>query len=369
MRSASIPSSSNRRRFIRYVFVIALFPATLLAFPHTLSAAPTLALRRSDYPQGAKIAVFPATNAEADARFRRVHRSSFERLHRLDGLGWLQAAIWHFQLGRGSARQRHMVTFGYAINVFDSAQNAKRAMHDVRLHVKPYRVAKIPALRYVASDGHVSLDFIFFAYGSVEIESYVEYTGPAPAKLAHTLHHFFSRQDSHLAQLGRALNTALHTKPTPTPTDTPTPSPTATLTPVPTATSAPTATPSPTATLVPTATPPPTSTPAPTPTATPAGLMLQVSTGQPTYAVGDNAVITGRVTYNGQPVPDSRIYVTVPFPGHPATCMATTDASGSASCSVSVPAETKGIQVSVWVQVETPAGASIFDSSTSVTIS
>lgn len=369
----------TRQHPLTLLLFFALLTALLFAIPHRLSAASALALDKSDYPQGAKIVVYPATNAAADARFHRVHRSSFEHLNRLDGLGWVQAAVWHFHLGRGSVGQIHIVTFGYAINVFDSAQKAKAAMHDVRLHVKSYRVAHIPALRYVAADVHVSLDFVFFAYGSTEIESYIEYTGAAPANLAHTLHHIFSRQDSHLAHLARVLNTDLHTRPTATPTNTLVPSPTATLTPVPsptatltpvlTATSAPTETPSPTATVVPTATPAPTSTPAPTPTATPAGLVLESSTGQPTYAAGDSAVINTRLTYNGDPVADSRIYVTVPFPGHTETCMATTDTAGGASCSVTVPAEAKGLQVNVWVQADTPAGASIFTSASSFTIS
>lgn len=311
--------------------------------------------------------MYPATNAEADARFHRVHRSTFERLRRVDGLGWLQAAVWHFELGRGSARQRHLVTYGYAINVFANGQQARKAMHDVRLRVKWFRVAHIPATRYTASDAHVSLEFVFFAYGSVEVESYYEYMGAAPVKVARMLHETYSSQDSHLAHLARLLNTSLHATPTVTPTVTPLPSPTATLVPISTPTTVPTVIP--TDTPTPTATPSPSSTPLPTATPKPAGLVLQPSVGSPTYAPGDNAVVHALITNNGIPVADSHVYVTVLFPGESATCMATTDATGLASCSVVVPQLARGLQVNVWVQAQTPAGASLFNSTLSFDIS
>jgi hypothetical protein len=311
--------------------------------------------------------VYPATNAEVDTRFHRVHRSTFARLQRVDGLGWLQAAVWHFELGRGSARQSHLVTYGYAINVFPNGQQAWKAVRDVRLRVKWFRVAHIPATRYSASDAHVSLDFVFFAYGSVEVESYYEYMGAAPAKLARMLYQTYSRQDSHLAHLARLLNASLHAEPTATPTDTPLPTPTATLAPVSTPTAVPTTIPADTPT--PTATPSPTSTPLPTATPTPAGLILQPSMGQPAYAPGDNAIVNARITNNGDPVANSHIYVTVLFPGQSETCMATTDAAGLASCSVVVPTLARGLQVNVWIQAQTPAGGSLFNSTLSFDIS
>lgn len=264
------------------------------------------------------------------------------------------------------------MTYGYAINVFKNAQQARKAMHDVRLRVSRFRVGHIPATRFTATDAHVSLDFVFFAYGSVEVESYYEYMGAAPAKLAHMLYHTFSRQGSHLAHLVRLLNTSLHTQPTATPTDTPLPSPTVTLAPVSTATPVPTAVPTvPTATPteMPTATPSPTSAPAPTATATAAGLVLQPSMGKPAYAPGDNAVINARITNNGDPVAGAHVYVTVLFPGHSATCMGTTDATGIASCSVLVPTLANGLKIDVWVQAETPAGGTLFSSALSFDIS
>lgn len=219
--------TTDRRRLIRYILVFALLPGLLVALPQPLSAAaPSLALPQSDYPGGAKVVVYPATNAEVARRFHLAHRSSFAQLHRLDGLGWLQAAIWHFELGRGTARQRHLVTYGYAINVFANAQQAGRAMHDLRMRVRRCRVAHIPALKYSAADAHVSLDFISFAYGSVEVEAYYEYTGTAPWWLARKLGNTFGRQGSRLAYLARMLNTSLHTTPTPVPTSTPIATPT-----------------------------------------------------------------------------------------------------------------------------------------------
>lgn len=339
----------------------------LFAIPHRSPAAPSLALRLSDYPRGARVAVYPATNAEADIRFDRVHRSTFEHLQRIDGLGWLQAAVWHFEVGRGAARQRHLVTYGYAINVFPNVHQAWKAVRDVRLRVKWFRVAHIPATKYSASDAHVSLDFVFFAYGSVEVESYYEYLGAAPEQLAHMLYRTFSRQDSHLAQMARLLNTSLHATPTvtPPPTGTPLPSPAATPAPVSTPTPVPTAVP----TDTPTATPPPTSTPTPTATPKPAGLILQPSMGQPAYAPGDNAVVNARVTNDGAPVANSHIYVTVLFPGQSETCMATTDATGFASCSVVVPKLARGLTIDVWVQAETPSGANITNTTLSFDIS
>ncbi len=175
-----------------------VLPGLLFVFPQSMLAAPSLALPYADYPRGARIAVYLPTDAAADERFQHVHHTSFEHLQRIDGMGWLQAAICHFQLGHGAARQTHLVAFGYAINVFNNALQAERAANDVRLRAKSFQLAHIRARQYLAADAHVSLDFVFFTYGSIEVESYYKHIEAAPAPL---------------------------------PTTTPTPSPTAILTP------------------------------------------------------------------------------------------------------------------------------------------
>src|SRR5438105_1439113 len=112
--------------------------------PRVSSAAPSLALPRSEYPHKAKIAAFPATNSEADRLLGPVHRSSFERLHRLDALGWLQAAQWHFNTGRGRARWHHLTIFGYGINVFRTKKQAEQVLRDVKLKTRPFGVSRLP---------------------------------------------------------------------------------------------------------------------------------------------------------------------------------------------------------------------------------
>src|SRR5579875_2804322 len=88
------------RTIIRRIALTASAVALLaLTVPRATSAAISLALPPSDYPPGAKIAAFPPTNDQADRLLGPVHRTSFAKLQREDGLGWLQAAIWHFTTG------------------------------------------------------------------------------------------------------------------------------------------------------------------------------------------------------------------------------------------------------------------------------
>ncbi len=374
---------------VRRLVILSIVPLLVLAVPRSIEkvapspdgapccdaqasslvalAAPSLALAHSDYPRGTRIVVYPATNAEADARLHRIHRSSFDRLQRLDGEGWVQAAVWYFHLGQGVARQTHTVTFGYAINVFRNHRAANSAMGDVKLPLQPYRVGHLAALRYSASSAQVSLEFIFFTRGPVEVETYYEYTGAAPAIIARSLHHAFSRQSSHLAHKARSLDRAIHAHPTATPTPLLVPS-TPTPTPLPTATIVPSVIPSPTAVPTSTPTPRPTSTPTVAPAATPTGLIVTAKTDRSAYAPGDLASISVQVTFDNSPIAGAGFSANVIFPGHPATCSSVTDSSGSASCTVIVPSDPDGTTVPVWIQVVTSDGKSVTLPSISFTI-
>jgi hypothetical protein len=322
-------------------------------------------LRAADYPHGAQIASRPATNQEADRFLHPVHRSTFEQLHRQDGLGWLQFARWEFRTGKGGATQNHVTTFGYGISVFPNHKAAQRSLQDVKLKVRPYRVAHLAARIYSSVDTHQALTFVFFDFRAVEVEAYYEYTGVAPRTVATSLRHTFSRQLSHLAHTARLLDQSLRSPaPTATPTMTliPTATPTLTPTPVPTATS----TPRPTSTPIPTAVP--TSSPAPTATPAPAGLQVTAHMREPNYHVGSQAIVDVVVTNNGQQVVGARIVANFLFPFHSESCSATTDASGSASCSVPVPEEAEGTPVNVDVQAVAPDGDSVL-TQTSFTVS
>jgi hypothetical protein len=211
------------RRLILAAGVITLaFAAT----PRSSSAAFSLALARSDYPGGSQITGLPATNREVDIRFGPVHRSSFDRLHRIDGDGWLQAGIWHFTTGRGATKWRHRTVFLYAINLFHNHQEATRAVADEKLRTHVSKLAHLPARLYRVSDVHQTLVFAFFAYREVEVEAYYEYRGVAPTSLAAAVRHKFSTQTSHLAHYARQLSALDHRKATPTPRPTGTPLPT-----------------------------------------------------------------------------------------------------------------------------------------------
>ncbi|HEX8919719.1 MAG TPA: hypothetical protein VF898_14545, partial [Chloroflexota bacterium] len=213
------------RRFVLGCSLVAVVVAVL---PDLSEAAPPLALKRSDYPAGATIAALPATNAQADVLLGPLHRSTFERLQRIDGVGWLQAASWKFQTGRGAATQEHRTIWGYGINVFSNARHAMAAEADRKLRTRSYRVAHLAAFLYQLGDVKQTLAVVFFTYRNVEVESYYEYYGVAPASMAKRLHHIFSRQNSHLAHETRLLVKAMQKGPTAIPTNTPT------ITPMPT---------------------------------------------------------------------------------------------------------------------------------------
>ena len=322
---------------------------TLGVVAHPLYAARTLALARSDYPVHASIAVVPATNAQADHFFGPAQRSTFERLHRLDGTGWLQFATWRFKTGRGPTLDSHQTLFGYAVNVFPSHAAAKRALRDIKLTTHPGHVAHLPALRSLSSDARSTLRFAIFLYRAVEIEAYYEYQGAAPAKIARLLRHAFNRQLSHLARLVRVyLQSPSPTlvPPTATPTLTPTASPTATVTPTTPAT--------PTATLIPSSTPTATATP------TPSGLVVTARPSSPQYSPGQTAVIDVSVTLNGQPAENVAVQVTIAFAGRFVRCDATTGTNGGATCSATVPTEPNGTVVPVEVQATDPKGNIVF---------
>jgi hypothetical protein len=328
--------------------------------PRISSAAPSLALQVSDYPQGARLAVVPATNLEADHYLRPVHRSSFKQLHRLDGAGWLQFATWHFQTGANRTAQSHQTVFGYAINVFASSHLASHALNDVRLSSQPYRIAKLPGRISRTSTVRATLVFMFFAYKSLEVEAYYEYSGVAPTATAKRLRHLLSTQSSHLARLSKAF---LNSPPPPTALPE-TATPTAQTSP--TATATPTSTPTLTPTAGPTSTPTPTATPLPTPT--PAGLQLTASMGSSTYAPGDSAVVNAAVTYNGAPAQGVLIDATFTFGGEFDRCEVRTDVNGKASCSEVVPQGTpNGKQINVEVQATDSQGDTA-EASTSFTV-
>jgi hypothetical protein len=283
----------------------------------------------------------------------------------VDGSGWLQFAAWAFTTGRGGAAQTHSTIFGYGINLFHGAGQAARALSDVKLKTRPFRVAHLPALYYRSSDVNETLVFVFFAYKAVEVEAYYEYAGVAPAGVARRLGKYFSRQRSHLAARVRALNRTVHATATstatlrPEATDTPTPAPTATVTetPPPAPSSTATATAAPTSTPLPaTATPSATLTPLPTATATATPIVLMVSaTIEPgDHSPGKEALLDSQVTSNNQPVPGATIQAVFFFPGGAQSCQSRSDANGDASCGVSVPAVPKGSRVEVDVHAFAP---------------
>jgi len=351
-------------------FVLALSAASLvvIAAPLPSSAALSLALARSDYPQGARITTLPATDRQTDLYFGPVHRSSFERLHRIDGAGWIQAAVWRFKTGAGGARATHPEVFAYSINLFRTGRQARQAVHDVKVKTVHSRVAHLGARRFESRDAHQTLIFLFFAYHEVEVEAYLEYRGTAPAAIERLLRHDFSKQASHLVSFARKESRAVHATPTATATAVPsvtatatatatiTATPTPTATALPTATSAPTvteppptATPTPTATAVPTV--PPTATPAPTMVPTSTGLVVTAMPGAASYEPGALATIHVHVTVDRQPVVGASVDITFFFTGQSVSCLAQTDASGNAECEVMVPREPGASQVGVQVMV------------------
>lgn len=332
--------------------------------PLDTSAAISLALSHRDYPRGFVVTALPATNAVADTYFGPVHRSSFSRLRRIDGEGWIQAGVWHFHTGRGTATKSHRTVFAYGIHVFKGMRGAQRALNDVKLRTRAYRVAHIWTRRYSVSAANGTLVFDFFRIGPIEVESYFEYTGVAPQSLRDSLRHAFSTQSSHLVALTRRYSTALRQHPA-TPTSVPTATSTDTATP--TATSTDTATPLPTSSATPLPTPRPTNTPTATLTPTPAGLVISAAPTAPSFAVGQLATVSVHVTFDGAPVADARVSVTMLFPGNNGTCVGHTDAGGTASCSVVVPSEPSGTRVPVLVEATTPQGDSGL-TSTSFTI-
>jgi hypothetical protein len=328
------------------------------------AAAGSLALARSDYPHGARIAVVPATNAAADQYLQPVHRSSFEKLRRLDGAGWLQFGTWSFRTGTGASAESHETVYGYAVNIFATAASATRALKDVKIPTSTYRVARLPALRFTSSDATQTLVFVFFRYRTTEIEAYYQYIGAAPASTAATLHHYFSTQLSHLAHLAR-LYAGRPPAPTATPlppTASPTNAPTPTETPGPSST--PTVVPSSTATSLPTSTSAPASTPTVTPTSTlaptstPVDLTVTASMGQQAYSSGEQAAVTADVTLNGQPVADITVEAAYGFSTGGESCRAVTNSSGKASCSVLVPNGNGGQTVIVNVEAVAAGGYS-----------
>jgi hypothetical protein len=351
---------------IRRIVLILMVASVLALVPRASSSAATfLALARSDYPHGAKIAVYPATNAETDHRFGQVHRSTFEALHRLDGVGWLQAAVWYFSTGKGAVKTRRNATFAYAMNAFKSAKAAKAAQQDLRLTWHATRVAHIRGRRSWNHDARVTLVYLSFTVKSVEVETYYEYASAAPNSVVLGLRHAFSKQSSHLVKVARKLDIALHSPaPTATPTVTPVPTATATSLPTATVTAVPTQVPPtrsvPTATLTPrpaTSTPVPTAVPThlPTTTPVPAGYQVQAAMMQPAYGPGETATLNVTVTLNGTPVQGARISANVLYPNHPAACSGVTGRDGSGTCTTLVPSgATDGQVVPVWIQIVTP---------------
>ena len=258
---------------------------------------------------------------------------------------------------------------------FTTISKQLRAVADQKIHAHPSKVAHLPSLLYGVSDVHQTLVFSFFAYREVEIEAYYEYKGVAPTKLAASIRHQFSTQTSHLAHYARRLSTLNHQKPTPTVAPTRTPVPTSTLVPTEAPTFEPAATITSTTppTVAPTDTPTAGSTntplPTPPPTITPvaSGLVVQAVPQNPSYLVRDNATIQVHALLNGKPAVGAGVDVSFFFPGNSASCAATIDASGSASCSVVVPVVRAGVTVQVNVQVTAVSGE-IGTANTSFTI-
>jgi hypothetical protein len=323
-------------------------------------------LSHHDYPRGFTVTSLPATNAVADTYFGPVHRTSFSLLGRIDGEGWIQAGLWHFRTGRGAAVRDHRTVFAYGVHVFKGSRGSQRALNDLRLRTRSYRVAHLWTQRYVVSDAHGTLVFDFFRIGPVEVEAYFEYGGVAPHQVRDLLSHAFSTQSSHLVALTRRYSSALRQHPA-TSTETPVPTDTPTATPISTGTPTATATALPTSTTTPLPTPHPTNTPTATATPTPAGLVISAAPTAPSFAVGQLATVSVSATFDGSPVADARVSVTMLFPGNPGTCVGHTDASGTASCSVAVPEEPSGTRVPVQVEVTTPQGDSAL-TTTSFTI-
>ncbi|HZU11920.1 MAG TPA: hypothetical protein VFB58_03700 [Chloroflexota bacterium] len=334
---------------IRRFALVACLLVVGAAIPEQSSAALSLALPRADYPHHTHIVVLPATNAEADHYFGPVHHTSFQRLHRVDGSGWIQAGLWQYTTGRGENLQIHHTVFAYGIHVFRSHAAARRALHDVRLRTHGTRVTHLYARAYVMSAAQETLVFLFFTYHDVLVESYLEYDGAAPASVSSLLMRDFHRQSSALAHLARRLHRAIH-QPAPTPTATILPSPTATATsPLPTATTvpAPTATPIP-ATVIPT----------PTATATAAGPTLTASPQEPSVTPGSTETVTA--VLSGPNAGGVTITMAFAIVGHPAVCTTSTDPSGHASCTVLVPSSIPpGTTVSVQVAATLPDGSSL----------
>jgi hypothetical protein len=334
--------------------------------PHAVGAAPSLALSRADYPSGAKLTALASTNAIADTYFGPAHRSSFDKLGRLDGDGWIQAALWRFKTGRGTAVKVHPTVFAYAIHVFKGETGAKRALADVKLKTHKFGVGHRPTRLYHVSNARETLTFDFFQVGPLEVESYYQYNGVAPAPVRKSLDQKYSTQRSHLMALALKYSAALKAHPTatPRPTDTPTSSPVPTDTPPPTGTPTvtPTTAPSATATPLPTATRVPTSTPTATPTPTPAGLVLTAAPGASSYASGDLATVRVTVTNNGAPVIGATVVMTFFFPSGSETCSGHTDTTGMTSCGVVVPTTSSGVRIAVSIDVTTPQGTALLGS-------
>jgi hypothetical protein len=364
---------TGRREFIRRLAIgLGIIPVMMVAVPRSWSAPPSLALPAHDYPRGTLIAVPAPTNAAADLYLGPAHHSHFTRLHRIDGLGWVQTGIWHFKTGRGAASETHVTTFGYGLNVFSSHKRAVRALKDVKLKVRPIRVGKLHCRRFLSTDARETVRFYFFAYGTVEIEMYYEYHGAAPTRLATSLLHRFWRQTRDLSVIARKLHASLTRHPTALPTRTPAATVTASATETPTAAASPTAIPSDTATSV--STPESTTTPTPVPTATAtstasptytaaaSGLVVEASMSSTTYAPGMSATLNVKVTHNGLPVSGVTIQATFYYPHQLQNCTMTTDASGTASCSRVVPNLSESAQARVEILASLPGGSSIYTS-------
>lgn len=347
----------------RLILAASVMTLAFVATPRFSSAAFSLALARGDYPSGSQITGLPSTNQEVTTRLGPVHHSTFDRLHRIDGDGWIQGAIWHFTTGRGATRWQHRTVFLYAINLFHNQAQAARAVADEKIRAYPSKVSHLPSRIYHVSDVHGTLVFAFFAYREVEVETYYEYKGVAPTAIATLLRHTFSKQSSHLAALARRFSALVRRKPTATdlpstvPLPTPTPMPTVnpTVTPSPTVAATTPPVPTNTATLLPSAVPTSTLVPIPSPTVTPisTGLIVRAVPQSPTYLPKDNATILVHATLNGQSPVGASVDISFFFPGDSTNCAAVIDASGSASCSVAVPSVQPGTPVQVNVQVVT----------------
>ncbi len=273
----------------------------------------------------------------------------------------MQAALWHFTTGKGGARRTHQTVFAYAINVYPSRKDAKAAVANLKIKTTPYRVSKIYSRLYRSSDGKQTLVFLFFSYRGIEVESYYEYKGTAPASVATSLRALFLRQNRHLAAAARKLHKSInHPPPPPRSTATPEPLATATVaasdTPTPTLSATPQATATATA-VPPTATPYPSSTPTDTPVPI---LAVTAAPTNPTFAPNTLATVTARVTLGGNPVAGAEVGMTFEFPGAPAFCNAVTDASGNVSCGEIVPAAaTHNAVVTVYITARDPSGGEI----------